>query len=377
MKVAIIGAGASGLVAGVYESKHSDVTIYCADDKIGKKILVTGNGRCNLTNVSGFESAYNQDISKFLERYSYLDIISFFNNYGLEVHVDEEGRVYPLSNSAQSVVDVLENALNKANVKIVYEKVEDIKANGDFEVVTKTSSEKFDKVIVATGSEHEILDKLGVKYKPFTPSLMALKTKQNTLSLSGLRLSEVSATLVIGEKSYTQYGEVLFKDKGLSGICIFSLSAYLSRINNFNAKIYIDLLPKFSVENVVKMLSNRLKLNFDNLSEFMTGLFHKKINNYILKCLNYDGNMPINKLEQNEINNLAKIIKNMPFDIVGYYENNQVKSGGVALSDLKGSLEYKKIKNLYFVGEVVDVDGICGGYNLSWAFISAMIAGEK
>ncbi len=376
MKIAIIGAGASGLVAGLCASKNKDVTIYCADEKIGKKILVTGNGRCNLTNTQGFDTAYNQDVSKFFEKISNLDIIKFFNNLGLEIYVDEEGRVYPLSNSAQSVVEVLTNALAKDNVNIKFEKVEDIKIDNRFNVITNLSNEEYDKVIIATGSENVLLDKMKIKYKPFSPSLVALKTKENTKELSGLRLTNVKVTLDVDNKKYTEFGEVLFKDKGLSGICIFNISAYLARKNNFNAKIYIDLLPKFTYENVVIMLTNRLKLNFKNISEFMTGLFNKKINKYLLKNLNLDEQKNIKELNSNIIEKIAKIIKNLPFNVVGYYENNQVKSGGVRLCDLTENFEYKEIKNLYFIGEIVDVDGLCGGYNLSWAFVSAMLAGE-
>lgn len=376
MKIAIIGAGASGLVAGLCASKNNDVTIYCADEKIGKKILVTGNGRCNLTNTQGFDTAYNQDVSKFFEKISNLDIIKFFNNLGLEIYVDEEGRVYPLSNSAQSVVEVLTNALAKDNVNIKFEKVEDIKIDNRFNVITNLSNEEYDKVIIATGSENVLLDKMKIKYKPFSPSLVALKTKENTKELSGLRLTNVKVTLDVDNKKYTEFGEVLFKDKGLSGICIFNISAYLARKNNFNAKIYIDLLPKFTYENVVIMLTNRLKLNFKNISEFMTGLFNKKINKYLLKNLNLDEQKNIKELNSNIIEKIAKIIKNLPFNVVGYYENYQVKSGGVRLCDLTENCEYKEIKNLYFIGEIVDVDGLCGGYNLSWAFVSAMLAGE-
>ncbi len=376
MKIAIIGAGASGLVAGLCASKSNDVTIYCADEKIGKKILVTGNGKCNLTNTQGFDTAYNQDVSKFFEKISNLDIIKFFNNLGLEIYVDEEGRVYPLSNSAQSVVEVLTNALAKDNVNIKFEKVEDIKIDNRFNVITNLSNEEYDKVIIATGSENVLLDKMKIKYKPFSPSLVALKTKENTKELSGLRLTNVKVTLDVDNKKYTEFGEVLFKDKGLSGICIFNISAYLARKNNFNAKIYIDLLPKFTYENVVIMLTNRLKLNFKNISEFMTGLFNKKINKYLLKNLNLDEQKNIKELNSNIIEKIAKIIKNLPFNVVGYYENNQVKSGGVRLCDLTENFEYKEIKNLYFTGEVVDVDGLCGGYNLSWAFVSGVLAGE-
>ena len=375
MKIAVIGAGASGLVFATFASKKHDVTIYSEDTIIGKKILATGNGRCNLTNMSGFDTAYNFDVSSFFQCVNHLDIISFFNGLGLEVFVDEENRVYPISNSAQSVVDVLCMALEKNNVKYVFEKVLDIQSKTK-NVITENTKNCFDKIVIATGSNSFLLDKLDVKYKSFSPSLVALKTTQNTLPISGLRLSNVKVTLNFKNKIHEEFGEVLFKDKGLSGICIFNLSAYLARQNDYKAKVFIDLLPIFNFDNLKIMLNNRLKLNLKDANEFMTGLFHKKINKYILNYCKINLQKNTKDFSSKDIEDIANAIKNLQFDICGHYDNNQVNSGGVSLDAVDRGFMHKQLHDIYFIGEVLDVDGICGGYNLTWAFASAIMAGE-
>lgn len=376
-KIAIVGGGASALVCAIFASKRNDVTIFCDQEILGKKILATGNGRCNLTNLNGFENAYNQDIQNYLNRLSNLDTIQFFNNLGLEIYADEEQRVYPLSNTAQSVVEILTREIKNQNITVINEKVQDVKIGSNIAVCTGSNNYNFDKVVIATGSTNFILDKLNIVYKPFVASLVALKTKQNTKRLSGVRVNNVMVTLKQDNKIYKEFGEVLFKDNGLSGICIFNLSAHLARKNNFSAEIEIDLVPKISLTNLTTILKNRLKLNFKNLNEYMIGLFHKEINKYILKECKLQEDLPLNKIKEKEINKLAQIIKSLKFNIINKYENNQVNSGGVLLQDLTENLQHKRLHNVYFVGEVIDVDGICGGYNLQWAFTSGKIVGEN
>ena len=369
-KVAIIGGGASGLVASIFACKNNDVTIFEAKP-LGKKLLVTGNGKCNLTNLKNFESAYNQDVSSFLSRFNHLDCIEFFNSLGLEVYADSEGRVYPLSNSAQSVVDVLNSKIQKLGIKVEKQDVFDIKIG---KKVLINDIFEFDKVIVATGSQSEILEKLGVNYKKFYPSLVALVCKQNTKRLSGIRLSDVKVTLEQNGKRHDEFGEVLFKDSGLSGICIFNLSSYLAREGEYIGKITIDLLPKQSEAETATMLKNRIGLGAKNFGEFTRGLFNNEVNKFLLW---QSGIEESDDLSSEKIDKLVYTIKNLQFDIVDNYGNNQVKSGGVPLSDLTQNLQHKKLGCVYFVGEICDVDGLCGGYNLQWAFASGKIAGES
>ena len=374
--IAIIGGGASGIICSIFASKNNDVTLFCSDDKVGKKLLVTGNGRCNLTNLANFNKAYNTDITKYLKRFNQTQTLTFFSNIGLLTYSDQENRVYPFSNSATSVIDVLVNKLKKCyvNIKQNEEVLTIQQLNDKFKITTISHSYIFDKVVISVGSSNKLLEQLNLKYKPFSPSLVSLKTKEDTHSLSGLRLSNVEVCLSLKNKIIIEKGEVLFKDRGLSGICIFNLSAYLARQNNYNATIYIDMMPNVSKESLINMLQERLKCNFINAKEFMQGIFNDKINNYILKICNIKNE---EKITIKNINIIANTIKQLFFNIVGYYENHQVNSGGILLDDLTENLQSKSIKNLYFTGEIIDVDGICGGYNLQWAWTSGKIVGEN
>ena len=375
--IAIIGGGASACMCALNINANNKVTIFCKEEKLCKKILVTGNGRCNITNLNFKDNGYNQNLDKFFNVFSYLDTLNFFKNLGLETYADEEGRVYPISNTATSVQEIFEREiLNKKNIQLkLNEHVTKIEKKNNLFIINQTYN--FDKVVICTGSSDELFKTLNVNFKPFVPSLMALKTKENTKRLSGLKLSDVEITLITQDKEHKEFGEVLFKDSGISGICVFNLSAYLSRVNNFNAKVQIDLLPKVTQKNLVSMLQKRKALNVKNMIEFMQGLFHKEINKYLLKiCEINEDILPLN-LDNYFIEKLAKNIKKLEFNIYSFYENNQVKTGGIKLEDLSNTLEYKNCTNLYFAGEACDVDGICGGYNLQWAWTSGKIIGDN
>ena len=373
-KVAIVGGGPSGILCAIIASKKYDVTIFCNQEKLGKKILVTGNGKCNLTNLYNFDKAYNREISNYLKSFDNIKTIKFFEEIGLLTYADEDGRIYPISNTANSVLDVLINQVCKNNINVMTNQtvLNVLKKNDGFVIQTQLQEYNFDKVVIAVGSQDSLLKQMGISYNSFSPSLVALKTKEDTFSLSGMRLSNVKAILK-GEVNHEEYGEVLFKENGLSGICIFNLSAYLARQKNYNSIICLDLLPNLSNDKLKEIFIKRLNKNYTNSKEFMQGLFSEKINSYILKNCAIKNN---EKITKKDIEKIINTIKNLTFNIVGHYQNNQVNSGGVDLNNLTNTLEYKYVKNLYFIGEVVDVDGICGGYNLQWSWTSAVIAGE-
>ncbi len=367
MEIAVIGGGASALMLS--NVCQENVTIFCDKEKLGKKILLTGNGKCNLTNNSYTKDCYNQDIQKYLDKFDYDDTLKFFYHLGLLTYSDENGRVYPVSNTATSVVDVLTYNLigRDIDVKLNYH-VQKIEKRGDKFIIDDVFY--FDKVAICAGSSNELLDAMNIEYKPFVPSLVALKTTQDTKRLSGIRLSDV----VVSINNKYELGEVLFKDNGLSGICIFNLSSYLARRNNFKQSLCIDLLPYFEVKDLEDVFFGRLNRNYPSMILFLQGIFHKEINKYLLK------ESKINEEEKPNKNNIKKLIKNiksLKFDIISTYDNNQVKSGGIRLDDLDENLQHKKIKGLYFAGEICDVDGICGGYNLQWAWTSGKIVGEN
>lgn len=379
-KVCVLGGGASGLMCACFANESTMVTVVEENSKSGKKILATGNGRCNLSNVNMNKCSYNCNIDEYLKLFSQKDTIAFFKQIGLETYVDEQGRVYPFSMSASSVLEVLVNFLNqKKNVKIVTNKQFTglKKESGGFRVYFADSSEYFDEVVVALGNKANLseFDNLGIKTKQFVPSLCGLKTKKNKV-LAGVRVSNV--LVKCPSVNFEEIGEILFREDGVSGIVIFNLSAFLARVGNFNAKIYVDFLPNKSVQDVIFLLNNRKALLHNyKVDNFLTGFFNKNVNFNLLTRIGVNLEKTVCDLSEQEIINLATEIKNYKIDCFGSLNNNQVFSGGVCLDGLSEHLESLKMPALFFVGEVVDVDGVCGGYNLQWAWTSGKIVGEN
>lgn len=381
-KIAIIGGGASALMCACH-IKNKDVTIFEMAEKFGKKILATGNGRCNLTNVNMNSCSYNQNVENYLKRFSCEDAISFFEGIGLETYADEEGRVYPISNTATSVLSVLKNYVEKQkNIKIQTNKqILDVfcEKNTYKVIFLDNSFEYFDKVVVASGNytNLKIFDKFNVLYKNFTPSLCSLKTSKHK-NLSGIRVDNVNVICRSANIDFEEIGEILFKDEGISGIVVFNLSARMARINNYCHSVYFDFLPNIDSKDVFKKLEKRKQMLGDlKVEEFLTGMFHKGLNYEILKRSNINLEKPVKQLGNEEIKQIVKNIKEFKLSTCGYYENNQVVSGGVVLDCLDIDLQCKNQKGLYFIGEVCDVDGACGGYNLQWAWTSGVIVGES
>ncbi len=376
-EVVIIGCGASGVMAAL-KTKQKSVAVIDAFSKPAKKLLVTGNGRCNLTNKNIDKTFYNANLKTYFERVSQFETLKFFNSLGLETFFDEEGRCYPISNSAKSVVDVLSASLNKKADLFLDNKVEDIEVvSGGF--VVKTDKEVFNckKLVIATGgnSLNAILNKLNLKYKSYTPSLVALKSK-DVKDLNGIKVSDVLVTASNKTETKTEKGEVLFKDGGLSGIVIFNLSTIFARNSNFDGTIKIDLLPNITESELAKKLEDRKSLNV-NLDKFFVGFFQNALANEIFKQTKINTNINSLNLTKEQLLKLTKTIKNLTFKVDGCFDNNQVFSGGISLNDLDENLMSKQIKNLYFAGEICDVDGACGGYNLQWAWTSGQIVGES
>lgn len=371
-KIAIIGGGASGLFCAIVLKqylKNIDVCIYEGQNKVGKKILQTGNGKCNLSNTNLSIDNYNSNkIQNVLNNFGYNDLIKILNFWGLQVRIDEEGRIYPYSEKATTVLDVFLNKLNQYNVNVKCNcYVNEIIKNDKYILITNNNQKyEADYVIVCTGgcssitynyNSNKLLSKLGHNYSELMPSLCALKTKENTKSLSGLRVKCNAKMIVDGNLVKETKGEVLFKDDGLSGIAIFILSQYYNK--NKKCIISLDLFEDKSVEEL-----NNILLNNESLENNLLGYFPKMIN--------YD---IINRSENKSI---GEVIKNYNFNIINTYgfNNAQVTKGGILLDEIdNNSFESKKCENLYIAGEALDIDGSCGGYNLHFAFASGyMIA---
>ncbi len=374
--VIILGAGASGMMCAS-TIKRKKVAVVDQAKNAAKKIMVTGNGRCNLGNNSISSKFYNRNIDSFLKQFSEIETAKFFSDLGLVTYVDDEGRIYPISNSAKSVMDILEYGARKASF-FLGERIKNIKREGtSFVVNLETKIITSPKIVVATGGgSDEILKMLKVPYKEFVPSLVSLKSKQ-TRDLNGTRVSNVlvKATNAFG-KTRSEKGEVLFRENGLSGIVIFNLSTLYARSGRFEGKVEIDLLPDLSEQTLKDILRKRKSLEA-RLDKFFVGMFANSVANEIFKQSKLNTNAPCATLKENEILILANTIKNMQFNVCGALDNNQVFSGGVPLEDLDENLMHKNLQGVYFVGEICDVDGVCGGYNLQWAWTSGHIVGEE
>jgi len=383
MRVACIGGGASALMCACFVEPKNELVIIEKNEKVGKKILATGNGRCNLTNLNMYKCSYNQNVDRFLNRFNGKDVLSFFRQIGLEVYADEQGRVYPLSNSAISVLDVLKNYISlKPNVILKTEtqvvKIE--KNNNYFNVVYSNGTQEiFDSVIIGSGNlaTEQLFSSFDIKFKPFLPSLCALKTAKQK-NLAGVRVSNVKVSCKLNNQNFEEIGEVLFRDDGISGIVIFNLSAFMARQNEYATEVILDYMPTISEEDLFELLITRQKkLKNYVIDEFLTGFFHKAINYEILKRANLNLQNNVQSLTIQQLKTITNLIKNFKITTIGAHTNNQVACGGVLLSELDFNLQAKNIQNLYFMGEVIDVDGICGGYNLQWAWTSGYVVAQN
>ena len=375
--VCVVGAGASGSVCSIQLAKQGKSVCVIDMQDIAKKLLVTGNGRCNITNKNMNSEFYNQNIDCFLSRFGYESTKQLFESYGLDIYADEEGRCYPISNSAKTVQFVLMYQFKKHNISFLKDEVIDVeKQNNQYRLITKCENEIVcDNVVFACGINNfaiSIFQKFDIDFKKTCPSLVALKTKQHTKRLFGERLSNVEVTARIGEKTYREFGEVLFKEDGLSGICIFNLSQKFAKNNQFLGKISINLLKKMQKSEIFEKLTAKMNI-FESVEDALKSMFSKEVALEILKRANIKNQIP----RKSDIENIIHQITNLEFDVCGAYQNNQVQSGGVKLDVLTENLENKKNKGMFFCGEICDVDGICGGYNLQWAFSSANIVANE
>ncbi len=366
-EIAIIGGGASGLFCAILLKqylKNVNVTIYEAQNKIGKKILQTGNGKCNICNMNISTDNYNTNkIKHIIDDFKPNDLINILNSWGLMTRVDEEGRVYPYSEKATTVLDIFLNKIEEYNIKVITScYITKIEKNNNNYYIYSNDNKKYnsDYLVVCTGGSssitynnngYKLLESLGHKTTNISPSLCALKTKENTKHLSGIRVKCKASITVDGNLKHQTNGEVLFKDDGLSGIAIFILSQFFEK--NKKNIVSLDLYESKTEEQLNKELNNK------DLEKQLLGYFPKMIN--------------LDLIKRNK-NNIGNTIKNYSFEIKDTYGFNtsQVTKGGIKLDEVNlNTFESLKQKDLYISGEVLDVDGTCGGYNLYFAFASA------
>lgn len=398
-RIAIIGGGASGMMAAVSAAaKGAAVTVYEAKDRLGKKILATGNGKCNYTNLVQEDSCYRGTDAEFSKAVRHAfpveRTIDFFKSIGIEPKI-RNGYVYPNSEQAASVADALAMDLRAKKVKQIMEQVYSVKElQGQFLVKSESGQEEYDKVILCCGScagmknpkeftGYQLAERLGHHITPLFPALVQLRCKEKWFkTVSGVRTEGVVTVLENGRKIAEEKGELLFAEYGLSGIPVFQVSRFAGEALQRKSKVScrVDLLPGYTEEELEQLLLKR----FDTLKnrtaeELLTGLMNHKINYILLKELNIDPVADSKKAYKKEdFHKLAKLYKGLQCQVteLNPFANAQVCAGGVDTKEIEPeTLESKLVPGLYFAGELVDVDGTCGGYNLQWAWSSGFVAG--
>jgi len=370
MKVLVVGAGASGCVAAINYKRnhpHDDVLIIEHLSSPLKKLLATGNGRCNLANSSIDISRYSNPkfVENILKEYDYE---KFFDSISIKTkNIDD--LVYPMSESAVSVKNALLNEIEKLGIKInLEEKLIDYKLEDKIIVQTNKNAYIVNKLFIATslcsssklgsdGSIISILNKHNYLIKEPLPGLCPIRTKENTKYVDGIRTKCEVKLSQNNELIHREKGEVLFKKDGLSGIVIFNIASLIARSDKNANKISLDLLPDFSIEEIENYRKSH------TFNGFLQAFFNPKLSQYLLARFKDE-------------NALIKAIKNLEFTFKDFYgfDFSQVSVGGVSLGMVNPSLESKKEKGVFLLGEILDIDGPCGGYNLTWAFASAIHA---
>lgn len=401
-KIAIIGGGASGMLAAIAAArKGAYVTIYEHKDRIGKKLLTTGNGKCNFTNLSLSKDDYRGNHPSFvlpvLESFTVEETLRFFEEIGL-YYKDRNGYVYPVSNQASTILDLLRTELERLKVRIICDcgKIQVLKKEKGhkegFLVKDKDGQQGYDSVIVAAGSKaapvtgsdgsgYQIARSFGHKIIKVLPTLVQLKGDERFFKpIAGVRM-DVSLSLYIEETlCMKESGELQLTAYGVSGIPIFQLSRYAVSALEQKKKVHIvcDFLPQVSKEDLYQNLIKRKeRLGNTNIEQALIGILNKKLHIPAMKQTGIKATEPIGTLSKKQLLSLCEFIKECYMPIYDYcgFENAQVCQGGVATEELTSQMESKLHKGLYFTGEIVDIDGICGGYNLQWAWSSGWVAG--
>lgn len=394
MKIAVVGAGASGLFAsGLLAQKGEDVVVFDKNEKIGKKLFITGKGRCNLTNLCSVEDFLKNVVrgEKFLKsslyNFSSQDCVDFFEGLGLKTKVERGNRVFPESDKSSDVIKALKKHCD--GVKFcLNEKVENVYFDGEknqFVLKTNCGRYFFDKVVVATGGKsysstgstgdgYKIAESFGHKITKPVSALCPIKLKNWFVKkLQGVSLKNVQLDVVADGKRMSFFGEMLFTEDGISGPIVLSASSLVNRSEKVT--LSLDFKPALTE----KQLDARLLRDFEenknkNLKNVLKGLFPMAVAEIFAKAIGMDDNKKINEITKEERAKLVENIKNFKLNFAGLYDINAgiVTSGGVALDQINPkTFESKLQKGLYFLGEVLDVDALTGGYNLQIAWSSA------
>ena len=414
MKVVVIGGGPAGMMAAISASeKGNEVLLLEKNKSLGRKLLITGKGRCNITSSLTMDEFIKNTPGNGMFLYSAFnsftnqDIIKFLKEQGLEVKEERGNRIFPVTDKAQDVLKCFERKLKELKVKIFYENpVTEILIDNENKVCgVKTTKEKInaDKVILATGGKsypltgstgdgYKLAQKLGHTITPIKPSLVPLETYEQNLhkELQGLSLKNVKIKILDISKNkaiYEDFGEMLFTHFGVSGPIILSGSAHLVRYKNIDTllknkqiKLAIDLKPALTEEK----LNERILRDFNefknkNFKNSLDKLLPQKLINTIIEYSKIDPEKQVNSITKQERKHLIQILKNFEITIKDFrkIEDAIITSGGINIKEVNPkTMESKKVKGLYFAGEILDVDSYTGGFNLQIAYSTGYVAGK-
>lgn len=398
LDVAVIGGGASGLCSAVSiksRDRSVNVAIFEQLSRVGKKLLVTGNGRCNITNRIIDKASYHSENDSFFEyaltRYDNLYTENFFADLGI-VFTYEDDKAYPYSLQASSVVDALRFACDEMGVITHTDtSVTDIKKNEDLFTVKANGVEYTARTVIvaggllsggeklgSNGSAYKIMKNKGYKTVALSPAIVQIKTDNSiTKSLKGIKVKAKAKLVLNGKTIRTEEGEVLFCDYGLSGPPILQLSREVSRQKG-SFHISIDLMPEYPFDKICDLLSYRVSvLRNRKTEEFFTGMLNKRVGQAVIKLAGKTLSYDVGNLSIADIKTMAGIVKNLEFKVLSTtgFDNSQVTAGGISTKEFdEKTMMSKEEKGLFCVGEILDVDGDCGGFNLQWAWSSAFAA---
>ncbi len=393
-RIAIIGGGASGLAAAIYAAREGGhVTLFEKNERVGKKLLMTGNGKCNLTNLSYSESNYfsseRELLPSFLRLHDPEEIMDFLGSIGLFL-VQKEWRIYPLSEQAASVLDALRFTCAEEGVELrTGVNVREVK---ELEQGYDVMGEQFDSVIISCGgasypqtgsdgSGYKLARDFGLQFAGIFPALCPLICKEDFYKqIAGVRAQSRITLFVNGESVWEETGELQLTEKGISGIVVFQFSRLAAEAIHTGEQVFVDIdfLPDMEEKDILDELNLRILLHNEATAlELTNSLLPKKL---LLLILKLSGIKPTRPASQAHIgwDAFCHLIKHFRSEIQGTvgYDHAQTTAGGVLLSQVTEHLEAVEHPGLFFTGEMLDIDGVCGGYNLHWAFSSGITAGE-
>lgn len=397
MKVCVIGGGASGMMASIFLARGGcNVVLLEKNDKLGKKIYITGKGRCNVTNDCEINEMFSNVVrgEKYLRSALYgftpQDTMTFFEELGLALVVERGNRVFPLSQKSNDVIKTLQIELDRQGVDVRLGcAVREIRKSGDaFVVFTAHDKIACDKVVVATGGVsypstgstgdgYNFAKSFGLDIVEPKQALVPIIVAQNVSSMQGISLKNVTLTAYDenGKEIASEFGEMLFTQRGLSGPIALTLSSYINRKN----KVTLSLDLKPALDEIT--LDRRILRDFEerknqDIKNVTRALLPERLNSYVLKCAGINENKKVNVITKEERAKLLSTLKNLHFNVAGLapFTEAIVTSGGVSVKGLKPTGECRDVEGLYFVGETVDIDALTGGFNLQLAYATGVCA---